>query len=443
MLEFSIMINPRWAHTLILIILITLPFERIPSIDLSVGNYALTLRISQAAGLILIAICASGLWRDRGQLLKPPWVWLTFFIFASFLSALLATNLTKALFVSVFTAFVILLARTVSVALTADKLRDYKKVLLVGAFVSCAFGLYQFFGDLLGLSPAWTGILPHYTKQVFGFPRIQSTALEPLYFANFLILPISLISAFYLIRKWSWLYLWLLLPILVTFWLALSRGAYAAMTLGLLVLLGWALSRKLWVKITGLLTTIAISVGLAVSLIALAAAIDLTPSTDAGQNIQQLSTQTTNVRYGESVEGRTLTRQLAWNAFKEHPLLGLGPGNFGIYASQRDSHFDTSTIVNNEPLELLAETGLLGTVSMTAFALSLLLVALRSFRESKSPEIQAWILGLLAALTAIAVQYQTFSTLYITHIWMAIGLLVGISNLALTSKKKGSAVHRP
>ena len=68
---------------------------------------------------------------------------------------------------------------------------------LKGLFVSLAivsiFGIYQFLGDLvLGLPTFLTGLRPQYTKAVFGYPRVQATAIEPLYFAGMLFWPMFL-----------------------------------------------------------------------------------------------------------------------------------------------------------------------------------------------------------------------------------------------------------
>jgi hypothetical protein len=44
------------------------------------------------------------------------------------------------------------------------------------------------------------------------------------------------------------------------------------------------------------------------------------------------------------------------------------------------------------------------------------------------------LIGLTAAMVGILVQYNFFSTLYIIHIWIAVGLLAGTQQLALKQK---------
>ena len=52
-----------------------------------------------------------------------------------------------------------------------------------------------------------------------------------------------------------------------------------------------------------------------------------------------------------------------------------------------------------------------------------------------SAELQPWLYGLMAYLIATAIQYQTFSTLYIMHIWVATGILLGVISLVQNKSK--------
>ena len=58
--------------------------------------------------------------------------------------------------------------------------------LLWGALVAAVFGLYQFFGDMVGLPISATLLKFGYDKTTFGFARIQAFSQEPLYFSNYL-----------------------------------------------------------------------------------------------------------------------------------------------------------------------------------------------------------------------------------------------------------------
>lgn len=399
-------------------ILAVLPLERIPSVE--VGGS--TVRLSQVAAVLLIGINLPTLFEQRAQLAQPPWRWIWLFLLVMGLSTLLAFDPGRAVLVTLFTVFVVLMAWTISLRLERDQLRNYASTIVVGALAACAFGFYQFFGDLLGLPSSLTGLLDRYTKSVFGFPRIQATSLEPLYFADYLLLPICLVAVLYLFGRSS--YAWPLVPILVCFWLTLSRGAFAAIAVVLLLLILVGVGSGRTKRVAALLGVVLVTVGIAIGLIGLGAVIDDEPS-ESDKSIETFSNQSTNLEGGS----RGLTRDLATRAFAQRPLLGIGPGNFGSYAHDAAPSVipDNSSIVNNEPLEILAETGIIGLLCFSLFALSLLWLAIETLAKHGVRE-QPLTLGLLCCLIGYAVHYQTFSTLYITHVWVTIGLLVGYSS---------------
>jgi O-antigen ligase len=424
----------RWSRYLIYVILAVLPLERIPSWDVA----SVTIRLSQVAGLILIAINLPLMWRSRGQLLRNPWRWLAAFWLVCLLSAGLAENLKRSVSVTVFTVFVGLLAWVIALRFEKSRLRTYLSIIVVSALTTCAFGYYQFFGDLLGLPVDVTGLRPQYTKDVFGFPRIQSTGLEPLYFGNYLLIPSALLIGAMVYRYRRRLAAILAAPVFAVIWLTVSRGAMVALMAIILIAAGYCVWKRQWKPLGTLTASTVVSGLLAMGLLYLGTHYVVKEQTQqSAQAIQSFSKQTTNISNGESAEGRTITRNLALDAFKSDPVLGIGPGNFGTYASRHmPSRFDDpNVIVNNEPLEVLAETGLLGLGSLVVFFVLLLVNSVKLLKSSLASEQQLWLAGLAAALFAIALQYQTFSTLYITHIWAAVGLLAGLT-YSLAPKRK-------
>jgi O-antigen ligase len=219
-----------------------------------------------------------------------------------------------------------------------------------------------------------------------------------------------------------------LIPVAAIVWLTVSRGAMVALASVLVVAMVYAAWRRQWAGAGRLAGAVAVSVGLAFGLLYLGthyvAQKKSTQTTDAISNFSQ---QTVNISNGESAEGRTVTRELANKAFEAHPVLGLGPGGFGAYAAaQMPARFGSGTaIVNNETFELLAETGLLGFLSLLAFVGWLFWLAVRAVKSSRLDYVGTY--GPMLALVGIALQYQTFSTLYITHVWVTIGLLAGLT----------------
>lgn len=438
------------SRYLIFFILAVLPLERIPALHLYWHSFEVTVRLSQLAGLVLIIINLPLLWRRRGQLLKAPWLWLMLFLFFTVISTALSFELKRAAMVTAFIAFDLILAWAIANRFEAEKLGSYIKILLGSALAVTLFGLYQFVGDLAGLSNQITGLLPRYTKDIFGFPRIQSTGYEPLFFANYLLIPTILAAALYL---WGIKKLWPLLLFFTVIWLTLSRGAYAGLAAGLLLLLVWAWwQKKSKRKLAAIVGCVIVSIGLAMGAIALAPKIVAWFSRPgvrseetikkAREGLDAFTGQTSNVTGGDSFYNRSVTWGLAVRAFRENPLFGIGPGTFGAFAQkQNPKYFENSlSIVNNEPLEILAEHGVAGLLTLILFMASLARLTLVSWQKGSTTH-QAFAVGLLCALTAIAVQYNTFSTLYITHVWVLIGLILGIAGGVRLLGPNNKSVH--
>lgn len=421
----------QWSRWLIYFIIATLPLERIPALSINSLNHV-NVRLDQAAGLFLITLNLPWLWRRRNQLLEPPLRWLALFLIACLCATGLALDLTRGLFITGYTIFVSLLAWVIAVRFEPEKQKTYLKILFISATAVCLFGLYQFFGDLIGL-PLWvTGLRVEYTKILFGFPRIQSTALEPLFFANYLLIPLSLNIALLIYAKSRRWFLWALVNLLLfmtVIWLTLARGAYVAVAAIILISLVVAGLRRMWKRAAGLALVTVFSVGLAVGLVALGTFINTSRvgHKSAGKSIETFSKHSTDVTTGESAEGRTLTRKLAINAFRSHPILGIGPGNFGGFANSKNpARFGKATVVDNEPLEILAETGLIGLLLFGLFGADVTLLITKVRWKKLGSVGQIFLCGTILSLIGIAIQYQTFSTLYITYIWVTIGLLIGL-----------------
>jgi O-antigen ligase len=141
----------------------------------------------------------------------------------------------------------------------------------------------------------------------------------------------------------------------------------------------------------------------------------------------------TNVFYGASYQERVETIQTAMQAWREQPVLGLGFGGFGPYAAPSPAYVpkDGWRIVNNEFVELLAENGAVGVFLFALFVLVIVARSVRSITRTRDAYLRAVSVALLAAWVGVLIQYLTFSTLYIVHVWFLLGLTVAVQNMAL------------
>jgi O-antigen ligase len=359
------------------------------------------------------------------------------------LSLVHAENRSRSLLILIFVAFTSTQVLVLPTWLRSA--RDFLRVrwaILTSATLVAAFGLWQFVGDMAG-APVWlTGLRPQYTKVILGFTRVQSTSLEPLYFADYLILPMALIVAWLLARggRKAPKPLWILLALIfIDLALTSSRGGYAGAAAALLAL-AW-FHRDRWASIKRLASILALSVvGIVVALGLVGSFITVTPGTTLGRFVAHVTTVTD----GAAVVERLNTFSSGFAAFRSSPWLGIGIGGYGPFVAtyarvEPDSGWP---IVNNEPIELLAETGIVGLAFFLAFLVAVFVVtknppALRASSLFKGgeggvdPDLKAIRLGTLAALIGMLVQYQTFSTLYVMHIWFTIGLLLAVSRYRL------------
>ena len=408
------------------IIVFLLPFERIPSLHIWHGQ--INIRLSQIAAFALMIMVAPWLIKNWRRFIQTPILWLSLFLFSYLISTALALSTSLAVKTLIFTGFTILAGLLFSFFVTRETLPKLSKAFFASTWVVLLFGYYQYFGDLAGLSTHWTRLAPNYVKAIFGFPRIQSTALEPLYFAGFLLIPFCILSAQWLAGKYKHNALLLLTTLAII--LTVSRGAiYGGICAIIFLITTLAVHRKTS------LVNVARYAAIITAAVLLSVLMTKLPESNKGlrstaqkkARSHALASQTFNF---DSMADRTRNRMLAIDAFKSRPILGIGPGNFDIYAKAHYAPYKPATkvIVNNETLEILAEGGIVGAALLFAFFAQLFWLGWLAMRKTPV-ELVPWLYGLMAFLIALAIQYQSFSTLYIMYIWVSIGILLGVITL--------------
>jgi O-antigen ligase len=427
--------KPLWAA---LFLIAVLPLERIGAMD--VGGF--TLRLSQILLLALtirwtISVVATARWRQISTPPSPLLLPITIFLSSGIISLLATPHPQRSLTVLGFTGFTTLIAFVLPRMLTeADHMRRATVVLLGSALAVSVFGLWQFAGDSIGLPTAVTGLRPLYTKQILGFPRVQSTAYEPLYFASYLLLPLLTSLALLLTGKknkevpakllWA-----LVITGGIAFVLTVARGGYGALAAGLGILGCFYLRSLLRPQTIGLLLGGVVIIGMT-AFITLANTGD--PFTS---NLEKFNRHVTNIFSGASFEERSHTLDEALRLFRLRPVLGHGIGSFGPHLAPTTMYPGQHgwAIVNNHYIELLAEQGIVGLLSWLSIIGVLVIRSIKALRaDSDDTLLRNLLIGGLAALAGVLVQYLTFSTLYIMHIWFLFGWLLAIQNLLLKKK---------
>ncbi len=252
-------------------------------------------------------------------------------------------------------------------------------------------------------------------------PRLRGTACEPLYLGNFLLLAIPLVWLTSWPRRRQHLIGAGLLVILVLTW---SRGAWlAGVAAALLFLLGASQKGNglPWRPLAR-----GAAIGLSVVAVVWLAGVW------AGRPEVWLPWQRLQQTFS-MVDWSNLTRlysmQAAWRAFLLSPLAGIGWGQFGYHFPVLVDPMGLQSmfswpVVNNFPLAILCETGLLGFGSFLWMVARLNRSVWR--RLSGGPQSgRLTVLVLAVAVGGVWLQLLTFSQYNLPHIWVAVGLLLG------------------
>jgi O-antigen ligase len=430
--------RPAWGLGLFIF---SLPFERIGSYPLNPATGYPLLHAAQVIGAGLIGGWLLGLVLKRRRPSFPKSFWFLLAFLASAVISALLVNVEQVWQILVWLIFIVTLFLAVADTTAAVPVKTIRKSLVITALLVGVFGLYQLVGDLAGLSTAATGLRDRYTKEALGFTRIQSTALEPLYYANYLFLPLLVLLALGVETGLAGpLEITTFVVVFLNFVLTLSRGGYVSGGAGLLLLI--ILSRHRfghWLKHN---SKAAVVILLSSALLVMATVTISVKIAKPGQF--SATTALRNFLGAHAFETGSFTervrdQRLAITIFKSHPVFGVGIGGFG--SAYYDCKIGKCVYrPNNQALEVLAEGGIIGFTAFHLFLLAVLYYGWRALSWAKSEQ-RALIIGLMAAIVAMVAQSQTFSGFLccLTHTWATLGILAGLSLTPIGKIRGGSS----
>jgi O-antigen ligase len=420
----------------------SLPFDHFPSIQFS----GLTVKLSALCALGMLSLLAIRK-KMPSVLSQKSVIYLVCWLLWVGLGMLRASDFHAAIKTAVPIGILGLSAIAVAELYKKQMQKEVVRWILIGGLIACLFGIYQFIGNRLGLSNSLTGIRIEYSWERFGFPRMESTALEPLYFSAFLLLPASLLLALLFKDKQhrNKLTYGLLGLFLLCDFLTLSRGGLVAMVL----LIGLTLfhyrndiltvmsPKRIGLILAGLLLVIGFGFG-AIALVSRKGNdADLTHNKTG---IQTLISHLTDIRFfannqdiskKTSIGERDIARQQSVRILKQSKktlLIGTGAGQ-----DPSTDNIKSFGLPNNLILELILQYGLVGFGLFLAF-MGYLIKDLWRVRQQSDVGMVAF--ALLAYFIALLFQAQSFSGLALPHFWFAIGLAVAIGKQKSVYKKR-------
>ena len=452
------------SEKLLLLLIFVLPFERIPSYDIAGFTLKLSLIFGVALALSLIweilnkrndsfKPLTSSIIRGRGGksfILIPAGI-LVYSLLSLFwvqnVSYWLKANVALGFSIAVFYASFLVFANLAEDKMCRERLLSLTlRTVMLSAGLILAFGFFQWFGDLAGLSSKITAIRDLYDADRLGLPRMHSTLLEPMWMGIYLLLPLSLLIAdkkSVILTSQFWrvaIIGFILLAIL----LGLSRGAIAASALvslaGLIhnyseiktgVLKNLSLSKFL--KYGALSLSILLVIGLSISIFSKKGD-DSNYGYNKGFGVLTGHLKKLNI-FDKPAEGkrtslgdRTIARGVGYDIATEskHNLLfGVGAGQFSSYTDTPEVYGATSWVTL---LDFMIDYGVL----MLAFFILFLVMILKfckSNRNSAEADSKFGFIyfGLLLYFVGFWLQSFTTGSFTITHFWVVAGILCGLS----------------
>ncbi len=400
--------------------LIYIPILPFPFILGKALFFRLMINLSILAFLVTL-IRSPGLWRDiKIKFKNPIFILISLFVLSALISVLFSVDIFRSFWGSLermegfimtlhFFAFLVM---TVAVFEKKDWLRFFKFLLVISGIVAF-YGLLQFLGI---------------EKFPFAFPARNRPDVflgNSGYVANYflLILFSSFIVFYYSIKKSFWYYFSSIIAVLsvLMIFLAASRGVFAGLLVGSLVLLFYLRKSILNNKRYRIAFIVVIILG--VGFLA-------TRSLPFWQSVPGVNRIASFSLDHPTVQTRILTYGSGVTAFKERPLLGWGPENFNVAYNK---HYNPAYLIysnrwfdraHNKLLDIGVMQGSLGLILYLLFFIALL------YKLGKIPDKR-----LAKILTIFFVAYFIQSLFWFDHLtgYLIFYLFVGFS-IFLTTK---------
>jgi O-antigen ligase len=422
----------------IIITLILLPIDRLPYIHYTpfyLGLISLLLLLAATGGRLL------------GLLLVKDFNSLKRFVLVGFLLALpvlgyalsstyaidsaAALSSTKTLLAVVLRAFCFY----VLLSIRPELWQLIKKTTYAVTSVVVAYGFFQFLLDIFGAPQVVTDLRKCCTSNnsTYVFPRVYSSALEPLYFDHYLMLPLWLLAFDFWKDKKAWASRYLKVLFILTatlFILTIARSATISLLVAALIFLGGI--RPLQAHKPFLVRMVkawAAALSLAAVLVLLSGVAAIFIPKHSINNATGFSSLRLFGGHAIDVnDGSAQTRYALWprsvDYIREKPLQGVGADNSRVRLNL-DKYRSGQPLTklqpfNNDLLSLLVDLGLLGLAVFGPLLVLLLVLVVRAYRSAWKP------LGAATALVLIGMLLQGnfFQSILLTRVWVVVGLLL-------------------
>jgi O-antigen ligase len=385
------------------------------------GTLDVTKFLVAALALAWFARCL--LTRDRNLVAvwteSPISVLLLLFLLANFVSLLNVWDLRRSL-LSLLRLSALLVMYTLMVAMVRSK-RDVKiaiSFLLLTGLAVCLLGVWestthQYLWHLLGqdrsLPPGLANSSGLGTAAAPFALRIITVFIDYNFMGGYMAVLFGIVGGCAMATRRWYLRLALAgLALLILYNLVEtgSRGGMIGLSVAALALLVMSRLRIRWF----LLATV-----LVIAIVIFPVADQLVPQFRGGISLEDLKQ---DQRWGYW--------QMALRMMQDHPIIGVGTDNFfSLYSWYRTSPALMSPYYcHNIYLQMWAEAGILGLLSILSLVTAVMLTYIRALREATDEVWRSLVVGLLAAFLGYAVFSASCNTLHDQPFWMLMALSV-------------------
>ncbi|MCL4517082.1 MAG: O-antigen ligase family protein [Firmicutes bacterium] len=311
-------------------------------------------------------------------------------------------------------------------------------IYLTAATIAAIYGIYQIPAIYLDLpfrdinNALITGgvgrgeILPFWETNRIGIYRVRSTFQEPLNLANFLLS---------------------VLPVVLALYLGAGRGKervrLAAIAGTLFLALFFTFARGGWLGFLAALAVLAVGVPakkeigrIALLMLGVGAAgmavFRLVVSKGSTLGISQLIFNRFDIVPADMARVTYITTM--FELLKDHLLLGVGWGNLPLQLANR---LGLPVLVSAHGVwwQALGESGILGFVVLCWVVGAWYLTMLRTLSRVRGTDWYFYILGFIASLTGMLVQYFSFGDRLSMYVWFVMGMAVAVTKMVGAERK--------
>lgn len=468
---------PYWRFFLFISLIVAAPLSKYPSIAVPLFNFpSFRIGLYQILAVLFVISCLKPLYTAGVSFFarQHRYAFIALVMLAILSLASIAWSLYPArsallgFSVALLVALVLSAWWYVATELTAARWQIVLQSMLYAAIFFGVVSLFQL--AIFSLTDQTLGVLcPGCSADIFGFPRVNGLAAEPLFFANAMI-PYVFAAVYAVISQPSKLAWSAVVLSIVAIGLTFSRGAYLAVATALLVTFVTMytkryVSTKITLRIFGVIIISGIaSLGLLVAAATIRyntttnityetidsiaehltnGVIDLPETAKTAEqtsNSQNTSTQEQFESPGlieASSQERLSAANLAINAWQYNPftvIFGVGVGNLGPFVVQNiESTAPDNLTVYIYYILLLSELGIIGFVT---FVIAFVGAIWRLVQRAS-------VISLIIAggLFAFLIQFMFFgSYINVMYIWLWLGVSLGFTSVIKKPKHRTNKV---